>query len=155
MDIISAAVPRAVDLINLLESHIILLPGGRDLTGHPILTFPNIGICREKLGRDEYKKVLHYLSSITRYNILSTFEFLSKFPLSSPESQEAGFTVIIDTRGSSYNAIKPILKTLEEGKIPTLKIHHVYLTKPDTFWQKQRALLAKGKYRFEVVHLIL
>jgi hypothetical protein len=61
-----------------------------------------------------------------------------------------GFTVIIDTRGSSYNAIKPILKTLEEGKIPTLKIHHVYLTKPDTFWQKQRTLLAKGKYRFEV-----
>lgn len=68
----------------------------------------------------------------------------------SPESQELGFTVIIDTRGSSYNAIKPILKTLEEGKIPTLKVHQVYLTKPDTFWQKQRTLLAKGKYRFEV-----
>jgi len=46
--------------------------------------------------------------------------------------------------------IKPILKTLEEGKIPNLKINHVYLTKPDTFWQKQRTLLAKGKYRFEV-----
>ncbi len=70
--------------------------------------------------------------------------------MSSPECQEVGFTVIIDTRGSSYNAIKPILKTLEEGKIPNLKINHVYLTKPDTFWQKQRTLLAKGKYRFEV-----
>ena len=46
--------------------------------------------------------------------------------------------------------IKPILKTLEEGKIPILKIHHVFLTKPDTFWQKQRTLLAKGKYSFEV-----
>lgn len=68
----------------------------------------------------------------------------------SPEFQEVGFTVIIDTRGSSYNAIKPILKTLEEGKIPNLKVNHVYLTKPDTFWQKQRTLLAKGKYRFEV-----
>ena len=68
----------------------------------------------------------------------------------SPESQELGFTVIIDTRGASYNAIKPILKTLEEGKIPALRVHHVYLTKPDTFWQKQRTSLAKGKYRFEV-----
>ena len=46
--------------------------------------------------------------------------------------------------------IKPILKTLEEGKIPVLKVHHVFLTKPDTFWQKQRTLLAKGKYTFEV-----
>ena len=72
------------------------------------------------------------------------------FFLPSPESQELGFTVIIDTRGSSYNAIKPILKTLEEGKIPALKVHQVYLTKPDTFWQKQRTLIAKGKYRFEV-----
>ena len=72
------------------------------------------------------------------------------------EFQEVVFTVIIDTRGSSYNAIKPILKTLEEGKIPNSKVNHVYrllqllLTMPDTFWQKQRTLLAKGKYRFEV-----
>ena len=69
----------------------------------------------------------------------------------SPESQDLGFTVIIDTRGSSYNAIKPILKTLEEGKIPMLKVHHVYLTKPDTFWQKKRTSLAKGKYKYEVM----
>lgn len=70
LDIIGA-VPRAVDIVNLLDSHVVLLPGGRDLSGHPILTFPNIGVLREKLGRDEYKKVLHYLSSITRYACLS------------------------------------------------------------------------------------
>jgi len=45
------------------------------------------------------------------------------------------------------------LKTLEEGKIPILKVHHVFLTKPDTFWQKQRTLLAKGKFSFEVNEL--
>ena len=77
------------------------------------------------------------------------------FHFQSLECQEIGFTVIIDTRGSSYNVIKPILKALEEGKIPNLKINHVYLTKPDTFWQKQRTLLAKGKYRFEVCTRIL
>lgn len=86
---------------------------------------------------------------------MCTVDLLSKLYISflSPECQEVGFTIIIDTRGSSYNAIKPILKTLEEGKIPNLKINHVYLTKPDTFWQKQRTLLAKGKYRFEVFTL--
>ncbi|KAI9551891.1 hypothetical protein GHT06_022227 [Daphnia sinensis] len=137
LDIIGTS-PKALDVVNLLDSHVVLLPGGRDPSGHPLITFPSIGSLREKIGREDYKKVLHYLASIT-----------------SPECQEIGFTVIIDTRGSSYNAIKPILKTLEEGKIPNLKINHVYLTKPDTFWQKQRTLLAKGKYRFETEMLSL
>jgi hypothetical protein len=58
--------PRALDLVNLLESHIALLTGGRDLGGHPLITFPSIGNHREKIGREEYHKVLCYLASITR-----------------------------------------------------------------------------------------
>ena len=58
---------RALDLGNLLESHIALLTGGRDPGGHPLITFPSIGHFREKFGRDEYRKVLYYLASITRY----------------------------------------------------------------------------------------
>ena len=63
---IIGAFPRAADVVNLLESHIVLLPGGRDHNGRPIMTFPNIGNLREKLGREDYKRVLHYLASITR-----------------------------------------------------------------------------------------
>lgn len=58
--------PRALDLLNLLESHVALLAGGRDLNGRPIITIPSIGSSREKMGKDEYRKVLHYLASITR-----------------------------------------------------------------------------------------
>lgn len=143
--------PRALDVVNLLDSHVVLLTGGRDPTGRPLLIFPNIGHIREKISKDDYKKVLHYLASITRLERVNwELKTGTNFWYFSPESQELGFVVIIDTRGSSYNVIKPILKTLEEGKIPILKIHHVFLTKPDTFWQKQRTLLAKGKYSFEV-----
>ena len=66
LDIIGAS-PRALDVINLLDSHVVLLPGGRDPDGHPLITFPNIGSLREKVGREDYKKVLHYLASITRF----------------------------------------------------------------------------------------
>ncbi len=65
LDIIGAS-PRALDVVNLLDSHVVLLPGGRDPNGHPLVTFPNIGSLREKVGREDYKKVLHYLASITR-----------------------------------------------------------------------------------------
>jgi hypothetical protein len=65
LDIIGAS-PRALDVVNLLDSHVVLLPGGRDPNGHPLITFPNIGSLREKVGREDYKKVLHYLASITR-----------------------------------------------------------------------------------------
>ena len=65
LDIVGAS-PRALDVVNLLDSHVVLLPGGRDPNGHPLITFPNIGSLREKVGREDYKKVLHYLASITR-----------------------------------------------------------------------------------------
>ena len=60
------ALPRALDLLNLLESYTALLTGGRDPAGRPLITFPSIGGHREKLGRDEDRRVLHYLASITR-----------------------------------------------------------------------------------------
>ena len=58
--------PRALDVVHLLDSHVVLFMGGRDPTGHPLLIFPNIGHVREKIIKDDYKKVLHYLASITR-----------------------------------------------------------------------------------------
>lgn len=69
LDAIGAS-PRALDVVQLLDAHAVLLPGGRDPEGHPLLTFPSIGHLREKLGREDYKKALHYLASITRYDIL-------------------------------------------------------------------------------------
>jgi hypothetical protein len=34
-------------------------------------------------------------------------------------------------------------------------IHHVFIIKPDTFWQKQKTSFASAKYSFEVCSKIL
>lgn len=65
LDAIGAS-PRALDVVQLLDAHVALLPGGRDPEGRPLITLPNIGNLREKLSRDDYKKILHYLASISR-----------------------------------------------------------------------------------------
>ncbi len=51
-------------------------------------------------------------------------------------------------RRNTWNAIKPILKVLDEH-FPA-KIHTTYIIKPDNFWQKQRTSLGSSKYKFEV-----
>ena len=51
-------------------------------------------------------------------------------------------------RGNTWNAIKPILKALDE--FFTAKIHMTYIIKPDNFWQKQRTSIGSSKYKFEV-----
>lgn len=51
-------------------------------------------------------------------------------------------------RGSTWTAIKPILKALDE--FFTAKIHMTYIIKPDNFWQKQRTSIGSSKYKFEV-----
>ncbi|KAJ7420938.1 kalirin [Pitangus sulphuratus] len=58
-----------------------------------------------------------------------------------------GFTVIIDMRGSKWDLIKPLLKTLQEA-FPA-EIHVALIIKPDNFWQKQKTNFGSSKFIFE------
>ncbi|XP_064466147.1 triple functional domain protein-like isoform X2 [Ornithodoros turicata] len=117
------------ELLPLLQEKLILLTGGRDLRGGPILTFPARSR-PDRLRPEDLRKVLTYLSSIP-----------------CEEARELGFSVVIDTRGATWATIKPILKLLQEC-FPA-KIHAAYLIKPDNFWQKQRTSMGSSKYKFE------
>lgn len=68
-----------------------------------------------------------------------------------PHSEDVckrGFTVIIDMRGSKWDLIKPLLKTLQEA-FPA-EIHVALIIKPDNFWQKQKTNFGSSKFIFEV-----
>ncbi|XP_071527234.1 triple functional domain protein isoform X3 [Panulirus ornatus] len=120
---------RAVDVMTILHEKVAFLSGGRDQRPGPILTFP-ASTRRDRLKHDDYRPLLQYLMQIP-----------------SDEVREAGFTVIIDMRGSTWNTVKPILKELAESFTP--HIYAVYIVKPDNFWQKHRTSLGSHKYKFE------
>lgn len=68
-----------------------------------------------------------------------------------PRSEDVckrGFTVIIDMRGSKWELIKPLLKTLQEF-FPA-EICVALIIKPDNFWQKQKTNFGSAKFSFEV-----
>lgn len=126
---------KASDIEKLLREKIALLTGGRDKNGRPILTFP-FRENAEKTTFDEIRQVLLYLHTIP-----------------CDATKELGFLVLIDMRhGMSWNAVKPILKTLQEHFPYT--VHSVLILKPEKFWdnffEKHKASLASSKYKFEI-----
>lgn len=70
------------------------------------------------------------------------------WPPYSEDVCKRGFTVIIDMRGSKWDLIKPLLKTLQEA-FPA-EIHVALIIKPDNFWQKQKTNFGSSKFIFEV-----
>lgn len=83
------------------------------------------------------------------------FTYMSRFlpstrPVgtSSEDVCKRGFTVIIDMRGSKWELIKPLLKTLQEF-FPA-EICVALIIKPDNFWQKQKTNFGSAKFSFEV-----
>uniref|UniRef100_A0A914WP59 CRAL-TRIO domain-containing protein n=2 Tax=Plectus sambesii TaxID=2011161 RepID=A0A914WP59_9BILA len=122
---------KAVDIQHVLRDRVALLSGGRDRNGRPVITFPS----RENAERtsvDDLRMVLLYLHAIP-----------------GDETKELGFVVLIDMRhGITWNAVKPILKTLQDHFPGT--VHMVYIIKPDRFWEKHKASIASAKYKFEV-----
>ncbi len=66
----------------------------------------------------------------------------------SEDVSKRGFTVIVDMRGSKWDLIKPLLKTLQES-FPA-EICVALIIKPDNFWQKQKTNFGSAKFTFEV-----
>ncbi|XP_008301358.1 kalirin-like, partial [Stegastes partitus] len=67
--------------------------------------------------------------------------------LPSEDVCKRGFTVIIDMRGSKWDLIKPLLKTLQEFFPADICV--ALIIKPDNFWQKQKTNFGSAKFSFE------
>ncbi|XP_044733840.1 triple functional domain protein isoform X3 [Chrysoperla carnea] len=127
---------RALELMPLLQERLVVLTGGRDRRGGPLLCFP-ASPRRERAKPEDYRRLLQYLMAIP-----------------SEESRSHGFTVLVDMRGATWSTIKPILKVLHEH-FPAGAVHQAIIVKPDNFWQKQRTSLHSHKYKFETTMISL
>lgn len=56
---------RTLDLLQLLQDRFVILTGGRDRRGGPLLSFPSTPR-RERVKPEDIKRVLSYLFSIPR-----------------------------------------------------------------------------------------
>ncbi|XP_045464356.1 kalirin isoform X2 [Harmonia axyridis] len=121
---------RALELMPLLQERLVVLTGGRDRRGGPVLSFP-ASPRRDRAKPEDYRRLLQYLMSIPN-----------------DDARALGFTVLVDMRGATWSTVKPILKALHENFPPGV-VHQALIVKPDNFWQKQRTSLGTHKYKFE------
>lgn len=56
---------RALELMPLLQERLVILSGGRDKRGGPVLTFP-ANPRRERAKPEDYRRLLQYLMSIPK-----------------------------------------------------------------------------------------
>uniref|UniRef100_A0A672UMG7 non-specific serine/threonine protein kinase n=1 Tax=Strigops habroptila TaxID=2489341 RepID=A0A672UMG7_STRHB len=84
----------------------------------------------DRIRQEDLRKLVTYLASVPSEDVC-----------------KRGFTVIIDMRGSKWDLIKPLLKTLQEA-FPA-EIHVALIIKPDNFWQKQKTNFGSSKFIFE------
>uniref|UniRef100_A0A8C4NB02 Trio Rho guanine nucleotide exchange factor a n=2 Tax=Eptatretus burgeri TaxID=7764 RepID=A0A8C4NB02_EPTBU len=120
---------KAADLLPILKEKVAYVSGGRDRRGGPILTFPARSN-HDRIKQEDLRHLIIYLASVP-----------------CEESKRKGFTVIMDMRGSKWDSIKPLLKTLQEY-FPA-SIHMALIIKPDNFWQKQKTNFGSSKFDFE------
>uniref|UniRef100_A0AAY4AWN7 Non-specific serine/threonine protein kinase n=1 Tax=Denticeps clupeoides TaxID=299321 RepID=A0AAY4AWN7_9TELE len=120
---------KATDVLNVLREKVAFVSGGRDKRGGPILTFPARSN-HDRIKQEDLRRLVTYLSTVP-----------------SEDVSKRGFTVIIDMRGSKWDLIKPLLKTLQEAFPAEICI--ALIIKPDNFWQKQKTNFGSAKFTFE------
>ncbi|CAF1199006.1 unnamed protein product [Adineta steineri] len=119
---------KAAEIKPYLEEKYAFLSGAIDKKGYLIITFPSSATI-EKLSGEELKKLIIYLASINSSN------------------GDPRFTFIVDMRQRTWENCKHIFKVLQE-QFP-YKIEHVYIVKPDGFWDKHKISLGMSKYTFD------
>ncbi|XP_035770529.1 kalirin-like [Neolamprologus brichardi] len=120
---------KASDVLPILKEKVAFVSGGRDKRGGPILTFPARSN-HDRIKPEDLRRLVTYLSTVPSEDVC-----------------KRGFTVIIDMRGSKWELIKPLLKTLQES-FPA-EICVALIIKPDNFWQKQKTNFGSAKFSFE------
>ncbi|CAF1274950.1 unnamed protein product, partial [Didymodactylos carnosus] len=117
---------KALDIKTHLEEKYAYISGGMDKKGYPLITFPYSAPI-ERLNADEIKKIITYLASIA-----------------SSVNVDPKFSFIIDMRGRTWEVGKSIFKALQES-FP-YKIEHIYIVKPENFWEKHKISIGMSKY---------
>uniref|UniRef100_A0A3Q2PBP2 Kalirin RhoGEF kinase b n=1 Tax=Fundulus heteroclitus TaxID=8078 RepID=A0A3Q2PBP2_FUNHE len=112
-----------------LREKVAFVSGGRDKRGGPILTFP-ARTNHDRIKQEDLSRLVTFLSTVP-----------------SEDVRARGFTVVVDMRGSKWDSVKPVLRTLQESF--STNIHTALLIKPDTFWQKHKTNLGSAKFSFE------
>ncbi|XP_015214256.1 kalirin isoform X3 [Lepisosteus oculatus] len=120
---------KASDVLPVLKEKVAFVSGGRDKRGGPILTFPARSN-HDRIKQEDLRRLVQYLATVPSDDVC-----------------KRGFTVIIDMRGSKWDLIKPLLKTLQEA-FPA-EICVALIIKPDNFWQKQKTNFGSSKFTFE------
>ncbi|XP_058642357.1 kalirin isoform X2 [Onychostoma macrolepis] len=120
---------KASDVLPVLREKIAFVSGGRDKRGGPILTFPARSN-HDRIKQEDLRRLVTYLSTVPSEDVC-----------------KRGFTVIIDMRGSKWDLIKPLLKTLQEAFPAEICVS--LIIKPDNFWQKQKTNFGSAKFTFE------
>ncbi|XP_035392161.1 kalirin isoform X1 [Electrophorus electricus] len=120
---------KACDVLPVLREKVAFVSGGRDKRGGPILTFPARSN-HDRIKQEDLRRLVTYLSTVPSEDVC-----------------KRGFTVIIDMRGSKWELVKPLLKTLQET-FPA-EICVALIIKPDNFWQKQKTNFGSAKFTFE------
>ena len=57
--------PRCQDVLEEMEDHLVLLTGGRDKRGGPVLSFPQ-NVKRKKARTEDYQKLVEYFMTVPR-----------------------------------------------------------------------------------------
>uniref|UniRef100_A0A672S9B4 non-specific serine/threonine protein kinase n=1 Tax=Sinocyclocheilus grahami TaxID=75366 RepID=A0A672S9B4_SINGR len=117
------------DVLPVLREKVAFVSGGRDKRGGPILIFPARSN-HDRIKQEDLRRLVTYLSTVPSEDVC-----------------KRGFTVIIDMRGSKWDLIKPLLKTLQEAF--SAEICVALIIKPDNFWQKQKTNFGSAKFTFE------
>uniref|UniRef100_A0A672SA53 non-specific serine/threonine protein kinase n=1 Tax=Sinocyclocheilus grahami TaxID=75366 RepID=A0A672SA53_SINGR len=120
---------KASDVLPVLREKVAFVSGGRDKRGGPILIFPARSN-HDRIKQEDLRRLVTYLSTVPSEDVC-----------------KRGFTVIIDMRGSKWDLIKPLLKTLQEAF--SAEICVALIIKPDNFWQKQKTNFGSAKFTFE------
>uniref|UniRef100_A0A3Q1H7E7 Kalirin RhoGEF kinase a n=1 Tax=Acanthochromis polyacanthus TaxID=80966 RepID=A0A3Q1H7E7_9TELE len=120
---------KASDVLPVLKEKVAFVSGGRDKRGGPILTFPARSN-HDRIKQEDLRRLVTYLSTVPSEDVC-----------------KRGFTVIIDMRGSKWDLIKPLLKTLQEFFPADICV--ALIIKPDNFWQKQKTNFGSAKFSFE------
>ncbi|XP_028291403.1 kalirin isoform X2 [Gouania willdenowi] len=120
---------KASDVLPVLKDKVAFVSGGRDKRGGPILTFPARSN-HDRIKQEDLRRLVTYLSTVPSEDVC-----------------KRGFTVIMDMRGSKWELIKPLLKTLQD--VFPAEICVALIIKPDNFWQKQKTNFGSAKFSFE------
>ncbi len=136
---------QAYDLVALLRECIANVPGGRDKRGGPIMCFPSA----TRIGSSGKSEPIALGASggarsddanrLSLESLRTLIAYLAYVP--NEDARRAGFSVIVDLRGSRWHDVKPLLRVFDECLSDC--IHRVFAIRPDGFWEKQKASLVR------------